>query len=786
MKIARREFIGLIAGAAAGAALGGGSGRAFGNALSSANQPIYPPSGPEQFALSVCNACSGGCGVRARRIGDRIVRIDGNPLDPISGGRLCAKGQAALQLLYHPDRLRGPMRRSGPRGSLQSFRPATWDQAITEIAGRLRSLRDEQRPESLVLLRGGGHDTDTRVARRFLQAFGSPNDIALDRGNEASSLALYLTQGVRGTPAPDLRAADYVLSLGSEFLETPNAPVYTSRAYGDFRQTHTARRGKFVQADPRLSITAAAADEWIPIRPQTHALLALGLAAAIVEEGLYDREFVDERSIGFEDEHGEGLRSILRKQFSLERVSAETGVSVNVILRIARELAGARRGLVLGPEKGPLLGGRVYDHLAAHILNALIGNIDQAGGVLIADDVPIDAWPEHTLDAIATAGLKRPRIDGIGPESLMTSDTEQLADALATGNPYAAEVMFVVGADPMYATRAHDPLASAIEHVPLVVAFATIPNDTALYADWILPQPHFLEAWNVQTSPASVAFPAVTVAAPALAKPLHDTRSPADVFLALSRRTGIEPAMPWKDGEALGHDEIARLFEAHRGAIAGTQFDAAWVRMMEGAGWWAPGFASADELWKRARQSGGWWDPFYDHGDWNRVLRTPSGRFDFRPDIIRQMANAHRAADGGLSLILFEPLPIAGGTGAELPFLQALLDPGHEERWETWGEIHPDTAAMLHIRNSSFVRVASSHHAVVVRARVTDRVVPGAIAIPVGLGKLAGGRWAEHVGINPLRLLDGAREPFSSLPDFGSAKVLVSEAMPSDQRARKS
>lgn len=786
MKIARREFIGLVAGAAAGAALGAPGGRLFSNALLSANQPIYPPRGPEQFMLSVCSACPGGCGVRARRIGNRIVKVEGNPLHPVSGGRLCAKGQAAVQALYHPDRLRLPLRRTGPRGSLKSFRPATWDAAIAEIANRLQSVRDEQRPESVVLLRGGRSDTATRAARRFLQAFGSPNDIPFDRGNDAGAIALFLTQGLRAAPAPDIRGADYILSLGSDFLESSPAPVYTARAYGDFRQTHTARRGKLIYADPRLSITAASADEWIPIRPMTHATFALGVAAAIVEEGLYDREFVAERSIGFEDGPGGGLRSILLKQFSLERVAAESGITVNVILRIARELAGAHKALVLGPHNGPLLGGRVYDHVAAHVLNALIGNVDQAGGILIADDVAIEAWPADALDAVATAGHRQPRIDGVGPDSLLSGDAEQLARALTTRQPYAAEVLFILGADPLYATAAHDQFAAAMEKVPLVVDFASIPNDTSLYADWILPEPHFLETWNVQTSPASVAFASVSVASPALPKPLYDTRPAADVFLDLARRLGLQRAMPWQDSAALSRAEVDRLFEARRGAIIGTQFDAAWVRMMEGAGWWAPGYASADELWKRVSESGGWWDPFYDHGDWSRVIRTPSGRFDFRPDIVRQIADgAPAAADGGLSLLLFEPLPIAGATGAELPFLQALLDPGLDERWETWGEIHPETAAALHIRNGSWIRVASSHRAIVIRARVTDRVVTGAIAIPVGLGKAAGGRWAEGAGANPLHLLDGAREPLSSLPDFGSSRVLVSEATAPDQRLIK-
>jgi anaerobic selenocysteine-containing dehydrogenase len=776
--IGRRQFIGLIAGAAAGTAIGYPGGRLFSDALGSANQPIYPPRGPEQFILSVCGACPGGCGIRARKIGERIVKVEGNPLHPISGGRLCPKGQAAVQALYHPDRVRTPLRRVGPRGSMKSFKPATWDAALAEIGGRLRSVRDEQRPESLVLLRGNGNDAGVHLARRFVDAFGSPNDIAFDRRGEAATIAVLLTHGFRATPAPDLRGADYILSLGSEFLEASPSPVFTMRAYGDFRQTHAARRGKLVHVDPRLSISAASADEWIAIRPGTHATFAFGIAAAIVAEGLYDKEFVGDRSSGFDDGAGGGLRAILARDYPLEKVAADTGVSVNVILRVARELAGARRGLVLPPDKGPLLGGRVVDHLAVHILNALAGNIDQPGGVLIADDVAIDA-PPPARDAIASAGHRRPRLDGVDGQSMIASDPEQLAQGLATGQPYRAEVLFIAGADPLYATTTRERFAAALERVPMTVVFANIANDTALHADWILPETHALEQWSLRASPDAVPFPIVSVGAPVLAKPIVDARPLGDVILALAPRAGIASAFPWPDTQAAIRASVDRLYESKRGAIMGTQFDAAWVRMMEGAGWWSPGYTTSEELWKRSLESGGWWDPFYDHGDWGRVLRTASGRFDFRPDIVRQFAESSAPKlDGGgaLALILFEPLPTAGGTGAELPFLQGLLDPGHEERWATWGELHPETAKALRVRDGTRIRVANGRDAVVVHARVTERVVPGAIAMPLGLGKTAGGRWAEGIGANPLRLLDPAREPFSMLPDFGAGKVLVSEA----------
>ncbi len=792
MALNRRRFLGFAVGAAAGTAVGVPAGRALGDLLQAAELPVYPPRGPESFILSVCNLCPGGCGVRVRRIGGRAVKVDGNPFHPVNGRRLCPRGQAALQGLYHPDRLPGPLRRVGPRGSLRSFERVSWDRALAEIAARLKTLRDTGRPESLVLLRGGARRIGSRLARRFLAAFGSPNDLTLERGEDSSSLSVQLGQGLFAAPVYDLPSADYVLSLGGALLEAWSSPVHTSRAYGHFRQGRTGLRGKLVQVEPRLSVTAASADEWIAVRPGTEGVFGLGVAAVIVAEGLYDKEFVAERTTGLENFAGAGaearrpgLRELLDRDYTLERVAEETGVSANVILDVAREFAAARRSVAVGPRRGPLLPGSLHGHLAAQTLNGLVGSIDSPGGVLVAEETPLAPWPPLPEDRVGEQGRAKPRIDaaGKGDFSSLPSDPERLADAILSGSPYPVEALLILEADPVFASFAPDRFATALERVPLVVSFATLPDDTALRADWILPEAHFLEQWELHTTPPGLPYPVVSLAQPALSRPLHDVRPASAIFLELARRTGPEvaAALPWPDVESLLKGEIDGLYENKRGALMGTTFDEAWVRMMEGAGWWAPGYRSAEELWKKSQERGGWWDPFYDHGDWKRVLATRSGRFEFRADILERRPGAAppgrpEAGADALVLVLFEPLPISCGTGAELPYLQGILDPGHEERWETWAEIHPETAAALQIRDREIVTVSSSHGAIQARARVGPRVVPGVVGIPVGLGKRGGGRWAAGVGANPLSLISGERELFSGLPDPGAVKVRVAKA----------
>ena len=699
------------------------AGRTLGDFLHASELPVYPPRGPESFVLSVCTLCPGGCGLRVRRIGERVVKLDGNPLHPVNGGRLCPRGQAALQGLYHPDRFTGPLRRVGQRGTLQSFERVSWDRALGEIAARLAALREKGRPESLVLVRGGARRVGSRMAQRFLAAFGSPNDVTLDRGEVSASLALQLGQGLQATPAYDIASADYVLSLGGALLEAWSSPVHASRSYGHFRQGRTGRRGKLVQVEPRLSITASSADQWIAVRPGTEGVFGLGVAAVIVAEGLYEKEFVAEHTAGLEDLIGEkgegrrGLRALLERDYGLERVAGETGVSANVILRVARELAAARRGVAIGPRRGPLLPGSLHGHLVAQTLNALLGSIDSQGGVLVPEDAPLAAWPRLPEDPVARRGRARPRLDGAGSgdSASLASDPERLAEAILSGSALSRRG----GPDPRCRSGvrlvAPDRFAAALEKVPLVVSFATMPDDTALFADWILPQSHFLEQWELHTTPPGVPYPVVSLSQPTLTRPLHDVRPVSEILLELARRAGPEvaAAFPWKDGQSLLQAEMEGLYEQKRGAIMGTAFDEAWGRMMEGAGWWVPGYRSAEELWTKSRETGGWWDPFYDHGDWKRVLKTRSGRFEFRADVLERRPRA--AVAGGrepsrpeeLSLVLFEPLALAGGTGAELPFLQGILDPGEEERWETWADIHTETGALLGIADRDRVTVSS-------------------------------------------------------------------------------
>src|SRR5438270_5522653 len=270
----RRNFFKIVSTVSAGAAAVSCDGK---------RDPLIPllvadhviVAGEEQWHPSICTSCSGGCGVIVRVMRDeRIIerngekfrepiacakKIEGNPLDPVSGGRLCARGHAALQALYNPDRLHGPMRRTDARGKA-IFAPVSWDEGIAGIAEKLREARTTD-PSKIVFLSRLQPGSRSASIQAFLQALGAPaartcsaSDLAVER--KAAELAF----GWKGLPRYDLAAARYMLSVGADFVSSWASPVYYARQLGDFRQGRPGVRGKFVQAESRMSLTAASAD----------------------------------------------------------------------------------------------------------------------------------------------------------------------------------------------------------------------------------------------------------------------------------------------------------------------------------------------------------------------------------------------------------------------------------------------------------------------------------------------------------------------------------------------
>ncbi|MBI4419696.1 MAG: molybdopterin-dependent oxidoreductase, partial [Gemmatimonadetes bacterium] len=311
--------------------------------------------GVATYYATTCRECPAGCGLHVRVREGRAVKVEGNPEHPVNRGRLCARAQASLQGLYHPDRVRGPMARNAGGG----FEPISWDDAIARVASELAN-RPGDRTWFLT-----GHETGTfdRLVQQFLGAFGASGRVRFEPfGYEALRQATRDVFGVDALPIYDLGAAQYVMSFGADFLETWLSPVEFARGFANGRAFQDGRMGRFVHVEPRMSMTAMSADEWVSPVAGTEGAVALAIAFVIVRDRLT-------RTPG----DASMLRPLLNAH-DPQTVAARSGVPAETIERLAREFA-AGPALALGGGIGAQHPNAHVTAAAAHILNYVSGNV---------------------------------------------------------------------------------------------------------------------------------------------------------------------------------------------------------------------------------------------------------------------------------------------------------------------------------------------------------------------------------------------------------------------------
>lgn len=535
----RRDFIKLSAIAGAGVTLASCGGPEHQIIRFVPDEDLVP--GVAEWKPSVCPICQAGCGLNVRvmeadvetvRNGQAGVvgagvakKLEGLASHPIGRGGLCARGQAAIQITYHPDRLTQPMKRSGARGRGR-FAPVSWDEAIGELAARLDALAAAGDQASLVWLARPRRSRRLELAAEFLDRFGAPAPIGFELfAEDVLRRANALSFGREQLPTFDLARARAVVAFGADFLGTWNSPVAQAAAYGEMRQGRPGVRGLLVQIESRMSPSGANADEWVPIRPATDGVLALGLAHVMMAEKLCPADAAG-RAGALIEGWSTGLAG-----YAPDRVEQATGVPAARIGRLARELADRRPAVAIIGGAALAQTNGLFHALAVNALNALLGSVGEPGGVFFA---PLGAGraPSGGQAAIATLSAGVLLLDDVNP---------------------------VYGAPKAWGVR------EALGRIPFIASFGSFIDDTSAYADLLLPDHSFLESW-VDGVPESGAPAGVeNVAAPTM-KPLHDTRATPDVVIALAGRLKAPVALPWKS-----YDEMLKASLGDRFAAAERQ-----------------------------------------------------------------------------------------------------------------------------------------------------------------------------------------------------------------------
>ncbi|MEK6256101.1 MAG: molybdopterin-dependent oxidoreductase [Chloroflexota bacterium] len=790
--LSRREFLKLSVGVAGTTAvLGTARGLLTSLEAESGNPITIHTSKDDKIIPTICLLCPSGCGMLARVADGNVVKMEGSPMHPINLGSLCPKGQAAPELLYNPDRVAGPMKRVGARGE-GKWEPISWDEAIKIVSEKLSVLREAGHPERAGLLYGETRGQMRAFLTRFMQAIGSPNAISHDSLNiEAAKLGTLLTQGVYELPAYDLENTRYMISFGASLLEAGRFPERMVAGMSYMRRGR-AERGKVVVIDPRQGVTGAKADEWIPINPGTDAALALGIANVIIKTGQFDSDFVGNYSFGFEDftdgdgRQHKGFKTYVLENYDPRRVEQITGVPATTIARIAGEFAGNAPAVAIIPGKGGLLNGNLNGlstAMAINCLNALVGNLETPGGILTQRYPDCPDWPKLPRDPIAIKGLKAERADGAGSLYPLGNHAFQaVADRVSDG--YPLEALLLYDANPVFETPGGQRFIEAFDQIPFIVSFSTFIDDTAQYADLILPEPTFLERWQDDYM-EGLGYPGVGLRQPVI-EPLLDTMHTGDFLMEVARAIGnpVSDAFPWENFEDLLKDRLTDV---------GTD----WETLKELGLWLTPGYRFSrrgSERWVREVVGK------------DRKLSPQDGRFDFYSremncllgDKSNNELTAMGAGVSGDALFMphYEPVNFIGeeeefplvlnvitlmslgpySAAANLPTLQEISGMVVGERWGSWVEMNPETAHELGLEDKDQVWVESPFGKLKTKLRLVIQLMPSVVAMPYNQGHTAVGRWAKDRGVNGLEILNPASEPFTGLAAFTNTRVKVYRA----------
>ena len=711
MKLNRREFLALTGKTAAGAVIFAACGLPERELI--VQSPVEMPEdlvrGEDAWYATSMGDFTNGDGVLIRVMEGRAKKIEGNPDHPVNRGKATARYDSVLQLLYHPDRLQEPMLRYSKNGNLVN---TTWDEADNRFRNALTNADGAM---TIVTNPIRGHLGS--VAEKFAAQYNGkymtfdPTEQGVLHGAVKSVL------GQDQLPTFDISHAHTVLSFGADWLGTWGSPAQFGVKYGDFRSQ--SDRGYLIHAEPRMSLTAAAADLWLAPKPGTEGDLALGIASIIINEGLATQESIS----NFNTVLPNGLDG-----YSVAQVSNRTGISGDRIEKAARHFANHTPAVAFGGGSAGAHTNGSFNLEAIYALNVLVDAVDASGGITPNPKSAIDGLP------ISSAGAP------------FQSWEAELAQWRA-GN---VETVIIRGADIVHGMPNSVGIREALQNVPNVIVFGTVHDDTMDFADLILPEKTVLEAWGTEIPEPGPGYQVVGTQQPVVGP----TISPDESGLTSNARGFGDSLLQMSDGsygssmEQLVKTGLADLHAAGRGSIS----------------------ASSSSLFANgALQRGGWWDTSVrGTADLGKMNSTEK--------------NAYYSDTGALGtgndfhLVPFHSNSLLDGRLAAAPWAQSTPDPISSASWSTWAEINSKEAQSLGIREGDVLLIRSTSGEIEALAYPHPGVRPGVIGVPIGQGHHRSGRWAEDRGSNVLSILTGEKDSQTGALAWAATQVRVQRA----------
>ncbi|WP_459947504.1 molybdopterin-containing oxidoreductase family protein [Desulfocastanea catecholica] len=675
--------------------------------------------------LTDCTLCYHSCGTRVTVEDGRAVKVEGLESHPLNKGQLCPKGENALASIYSPERLKYPMKRVNG-----GFERISWDQALDEIALKLNALKQEFGPEVLGVFSGSIGVENLEMAgltQRFKAAFGSPNFFSVE--SVCYRMRIRTRQITFGKyPTEGLDSNLYIL-----WGHNPDASDFPLKLA---LEENLAKGAKLVVIDPKRIPLADKADTYLRIRPGMDGALALAMIHVIVKEKLYDQEFIEKHTVGFDK-----LVPHVEK-YTPEWAEEYTWVPAEEIRKLARLFAGTKGASIYqGTCTQDQTANGTQNSRAFAVLQVITGNINVPGGWVISPRL-----------AFGNVGLK---VEG---DPLGAEEYPLFFEVWGRKSPYGVVTMvpesipeklkafWVVGGNPLISMPDSNAFREAFRKLDLLVVHDMFMTETGQEAHYVLPACSHLEKWGVAyTYNVCHCMPYLMLRKKCI-EPLDECWSEWKVYTELAKRLGIGDQFPWKSEEELVAFELEP---------SGLSFDYLLNEKPEGA--------------------------FYQEKTYNipeGLFKTPTQKIEIYSDALEKVG--------------FDPLPSfkvpersIWGEGKDFlkkyPLILSIgsrnyyythsqhrnVDALRNEAPEPLTEIGPKTAEKYGIKNGDEVVVETNRGQVKMKVNIEERVAEGVVLVPHG--------WPEEANAN---LLTDAqcRECIMGYPDLKSLTCAIRKA----------
>ena len=523
--VSRRRFL-KITGAGAGVAAAAGTV----GSLRSLHARKDPLEKGIRRTPTFCDICFWKCNAIATVKDGALWKIEGNPDDPLSRGRLCPRGTGGVGAHFDKDRLRAPLLRATVRGE-ERWTEVTWDEALGRVAEKLQGIKAAYGPEAVALF---SHGIGGTFLKHTLKAFGVTNvaapSFAQCRGPRDVGFELTFGEGVSSPERTDIRNARCLVLIGSHLGENMH-----NTQVQEFAEA-VGSGATIIVADPRFSIAASKAKHYLPVRPGTDLALLLAWANVLVRERLYDQDYVARHGFGFEAFAAEIATC------TPEWAYPETGIEPDVIRETAREMARHRPATLVHPGRhATWYGDDTQRSRAIALVNALLGSWGRQGGFYRPTSMSVPPYPYPPYPTSA-----RGKVDNPGAKYPFASEaiTTGIREATITGRPYPIKGWAVYATNLVHALPNEAETIKAIQGLDLLVVVDVIGSEIAGWADVVLPEATYLERYD-ELNVELFREPFVALRQPVVEAP-NDQKPNWWIARELALKLGLGSYYPWK------------------------------------------------------------------------------------------------------------------------------------------------------------------------------------------------------------------------------------------------